>query len=227
MGIIQDIKTALMPRLCTVCRSRLWETERHICSTCLAGLPRLRMEKTDDNGMVRLLWPHVPASNALAVFKYKSSSSVHNIVAKTKSPNGQFMALEMGRLSAYEMLRTGLAPKVDVLVPVPISRKKRRERGFNQALAIAEGISEVTGLPVCDCLACRTAIKQQKTLNREERMLNAKHNFVCSIPEEHRGKRVLLVDDIITTGATLTGCAIAILHDDPTSDINIMTLAKA
>ncbi len=185
------------------------------------------MERTDDNGIVRLLWPHVPASNALSVFKYKHSSSIHNIVAKIKSPNGQYMALEMGRLSAYEMQRTGLTSKVDVLIPVPISRKKKRERGFNQALTLAKGISEVTGLPVCDCLCCRTAMKQQKTLNREERMLNAKHNFVSAIPEKYRGKRVLLVDDIITTGATLTGCAIAILQDDPTSDINIMTLAKA
>ena len=227
MGILQDIKTALTPRLCPVCRSRLWSTERHICSTCLTALPHLNVVRTDDNEMVRLLWPHVPAVNALAVFKYKGSSSLHNIVVKIKSKGGQDMAVEMGRLSAREMQKTGLHSKVDVLVPVPVSRKNKRTRGFNQALMIARGISEITGLPVCDCLSCLSTLKQQKTLNKEERMENARHNFVSALPDEYRGKRILLIDDIFTTGATLTGCALAVLRDDPTAEISVMTLAKA
>lgn len=227
MGIIHDLESLLFPRICPVCRHRMQHTERHMCASCLAYLPRIYIERTDDNEMARLLWPTLSVEHAAALFHYNSRSVYRRLIHKIKRPGGKHLAIWLGRLAAMEMENFCLKEKADVMIPVPLTRKHRWRRGYNQSAAIAQGMSEITGLPVCDCIKCNDRHKEQKRLNADERKKNSVGTFTATIPPQYRGKRILLVDDMFTTGATMTGCALSVLENAPGTRISIFTLTRA
>lgn len=185
------------------------------------------MQRTDDNEMVRKLWPVIPVQHGIAIFRYNRHSPFHRIMTKIKRHGGHDMAYQLGRWAALETKDHKLEEKVDILVPVPITKERLRERGYNQAERIAQGMGEVMGLPVCDCLTCIRPMKAQKNLNAEERIENTKGHFRADIPPQYMGKRFLLVDDVYTTGATTISCAASILEADDMAEISIFTLAKS
>ena len=118
---------------------------------------------------------------------------------------------DMGRLMAYEMQLARFFDGIDVLLPVPLSKKRLRQRGYNQSEMLARGVSEVTGLPVVTKALRREHFQKSQTLlNRQERRENVEGTFILKRPELLEGKHVLLIDDICTTGATLLACGEAL-----------------
>lgn len=150
-----------------------------------------------------------------------------SIIDRIKEHRRQNLAIYMGQFAALETDHLQLKEKTDFLIPAPITKAKLRERGYNQALLIAEGISKVWGTPVLDILKCNEDMKVQKRLSGKERTENAIGKYSASIPEHCKGKRLMIVDDIFTTGATMTGCALALQNEDPEAEISIFTLAEA
>lgn len=216
----------ISPRQCVVCNRRLAVTERSLCSACLLHLPRTLFQyKPDDNPMVQLFWHLTPIRHAVALIHYEPRSEVARLVYSLKYADRPDIGEDMGRLMAHEVRSSHCLDGVDALVPVPLSRKRRRQRGYNQSETLARGISDVTGLPVVDKALRRRHFRQSQTqLSRQERRENVSGMFELKDDSALRNKHVLLIDDVCTTGATLTACAEVLQHVEGIR-ISVLTLA--
>lgn len=219
------MENLMLPRFCPVCSQRLMPSERFLCMACAMDLPRIDLEPINDNAMTRKMWSQVPVAMGTSVIAYRHQSPFHNILINIKYHGATELALEMGRWAAWETMSTNLFEQTDVMVPIPLSRKKMRKRGYNQSLLLCQGIAQVNHLPVKNWLYRFNDENSQTHLSEEERIENTIDAFGANIPVEERGKRILLVDDVFTTGATMTACARAILKSDNTAIINIFTLS--
>lgn len=199
----------LSPRHCVVCGQRLTATERSLCSVCLLHLPRTTYQFTPtDNPMVQLFWHLTPIKRAAALMFYEPHSEVAQLVYDLKYHDRPDIGEDMGRLMANEFQTAHYFDDIDLLLPVPLSRKRKRQRGYNQSELLAIGISDVTGIPVVTKALKRKHFQQSQTqLNRQERRENVSDMFLLTDDSLLKNKHVLLIDDICTTGATLTACA--------------------
>ncbi len=215
----------ISPRQCMVCGERLSPTERSLCSSCLLHLPRTVFQFTPtDNPMAQLFWKLIPIQRAAALIYYEPRSEVAQLVYQLKYGDRPDIGEDMGRLMAKEMQLAGFFDDIDLLLPVPLSRRRQHQRGYNQSECLARGVSDVIGLPVVTkSLRRRHFVKSQTQLSRQERQQNVADMFELRDGRQLEGHHVLLIDDICTTGATLTACAEAI-KDIPGIRISILTL---
>ena len=227
MSILSDLYSLLVPRSCPVCGERLSQGEDFICLACSAQWPRLDIDDVADNAMVRRLWPHFAAVYGASLITYRHHSPFHQILMRIKYQGGAALAEAMGRWGAREFEASPLREWADAVVPVPLSRWRRLRRGYNQAELISRGIAGEYGLPVAKLLRRAEGSTTQTRLSAEQRLENVKGRITAHIPPQWRGKHLLLVDDVMTTGATLTACAQAILADDPQAQISVFTIALA
>ena len=214
----------LAPRLCSACGRRLSLTERTLCVSCNMHLPRTGFQlDAYDNAMARLFWGIIPVERAVALFHYNAGASVSNIIYDLKYHDQPEIGREMGRFVAREFSETGFFDGIDVIVPIPLAKKRQRQRGYNQSLCIAKGISRVTGLPIYDKVVRRTMfVKSQTQMGHWERQENVEGVFELKDASTLRGRHILLVDDVVTTGATMTACARELLK---AGDIKISLLS--
>jgi len=227
MSIFTDLKELLLPRLCPVCGKLLMEGEDVLCAYCAIGLPRHRILNIDDNPLLRMIWDKADVRRATTFLSYNHHSPYHNLIINIKFRGRSDLAFRLGRWAALEATRQGFWEGVDALVPVPLTRRRRWKRGYNQAEMLARGMAEVTGVPVVNLLKRTKNRTPQSRLNGEERLKNAEGIYKAVIPDKWQGKRLVLVDDVMTTGATLGSCAQALLNADKNAEICIFPLAYA
>lgn len=206
----------LAPRFCVVCGRRLSPSEEVICAVCNMHLPRTEFHRTAlDNMMARLFWGIIPVERVAALFYYEAGSETANILYELKYHNHPEIGVAMGRMMGREFSETGFFDGIDLLVPVPLARSRHRHRGYNQSRQIAEGISQVTGLPIYDQVVCRTHFEKSQTqAGRWERQENVADVFEAKNLDEIRGRHILLIDDVVTTGATMVACARELLKSN-------------
>ncbi len=224
---MSDLRELLLPRLCPVCGKLLMQSEDVMCAFCAIGLPRLLTPHVDDNHMLRTVWSKADIKQSTTFIRYNHHSPYHNLVIEFKFHGKSDLAIKLGRWAAMEAQRQDFWQGVDALVPVPLTTWRRLRRGYNQAEKIAQGMSEVTGLPVLNLLRRTKNRKPQSTLKGEARIKNAEGIYKASVPTEWRGKRLVLIDDVMTTGSTLANCALAIQSADKSAEICIFPLCYA
>lgn len=202
----------ISPRQCVVCGERLAPTEHSLCSSCLLHLPRTTYQFTPhDNPMAQLFWHLSPVEKTAALIFYEPHSEVAQLIYDLKYHDRPDIGEDMGRLMAGEMQLARFFDGIDMLLPVPLSRKRLRQRGYNQSEQLAVGISDVTHLPVVTKALRRTHFHQSQTqLSRRERQENVENLFELRNGSMLQDKHVLLIDDICTTGATLLACCDAL-----------------
>lgn len=202
----------IAPRACVVCGCRLSESEEVMCAACNLHLPRTGYEKVAyDNPLNRIFWAKIPIERAASLFFYHAHSASSNILYSLKYRNHPEIGEFMGRMMAVEYQNDGFFEGIDMIVPVPLARKRERQRGYNQSHEIALGVSAVTGIPINDKMVERTSFKGSQThLGRWDRMENVDNSFCLKNADGLIGKHILLIDDVITTGATIIACAKAI-----------------
>lgn len=213
------------PRLCAVCGSRLSVTEHALCSACCLRLPRTGFcLRPYDNPVAQAFWGQADVERAASFFYFEPHSEVSRMIYSLKYKGRPDIGVALGRLAAGEFMSAGFFDGVDVIVPVPLARKRLRERGYNQSAEVAAGVSSLTGIPVDERSVCRKAFKTSQTkLGRWERLGNVSGLFEVRRQERLLGKHVLLVDDVFTTGATVMACASAVAAV-PGTTVSIMTL---
>lgn len=201
------------PRVCAACGRRLAPTEQVVCASCNMQLPRTGFQSSaKDNIMARLFWGIIPVERAAALFYYEAGSRTASILYDLKYHDHPEIGVTMGRMMAREFGEAGFFRGIDVIVPIPLARSRQRHRGYNQSRELARGISQTTGLPVYDKVVRRTRfLKSQTQMGRQERQENVADVFEAKDLAALRGRHVLLVDDVVTTGATMVACAREIL----------------
>ena len=227
MSLLTDLKELLLPRTCPVCGKLLMAGEDVLCAFCAIGLPRYRILHIDDNPLLRMVWDRADVRRATTLLTYNHNSPYHNLIISFKFHGMSNLAIKLGKWAALEAEKQGFWEGADALVPVPLTWWRCWRRGYNQAEMLARGMSEVTGLPVVNLLKRTKNRKPQSRLRGEARLKNAEGIYKAAIPNEWRGKRLVLVDDVMTTGATLGSCAKALLDADKSAQICIFPLAYA
>ena len=174
--------------------------------------------------MDQLFWGQLSVERAAALMFYEPHSEMAQLVYQLKYGQRPDIGEDMGRLMAREMSLGDFFNGIDALVPVPLTRKRHRQRGYNQSEMLARGISDVTGIPVITEAVSRELFQQSQTsLSRRERQENVEGVFVLRHPQLLEGKHILLIDDICTTGATLMACG-KVLHNIERVSISMLTL---
>lgn len=202
----------ISPRPCVVCGQRLSISERSICTRCYLHLPRTTYQFTPyDNPMAQLFWGLAPIDRAVAFFFYEPHSEVAQLVYDLKYADHPDIGEDIGRMMAEEMKMADYFAGVDYLLPVPLSRRRMRQRGYNQSEMICRGIREVTGISIITKVLRRKHFKQSQTaLMRHQRQENVADMFELCDATNLVGKHILLVDDVCTTGSTLIACTTAL-----------------
>lgn len=191
----------LFPRLCVVCGDVLVSGERFMCTRCLCGMP---LNVGADEGADEKMKEILGAEHLFWLFTYDRESDFHRLVYAIKYKSKRELGVWAGQMLGT---RIGAGHGIDCVVPVPLHPAREKERGFNQSLAIGTGIAGVLGVKVePDVLGRVVNTCSQTGLSRGERADNVKKAFILKDAERLRGCHVLLVDDVLTSGATTKAC---------------------
>jgi ComF family protein len=198
----------IAPRTCVVCGKRLSIEEECICTVCNFRLPRTNFaQDAYENEMAKLFWGRIPIERCTALMYYHSHAQSANIVYDLKYHNKPEVGNMIGRMMAQEFLQEQFFDDIDIIIPLPLAPERERYRGYNQSFMLAQGINEVTGLPiVSDVVIRKKFIDSQTEKDRWTRLENVEGVFELVCGEKIQGKHILLVDDVVTTGATICSC---------------------
>ncbi len=225
--IIDNILHFFFPNLCVVCDCRLNELEQHICLSCIESLPRTHYHKQEENRLEHYLGGKFIFHRAAAFCYFYKTGGVQKIVHELKYRNNPELAVYMGKLYGNQLKDSQFLNDVDYLIPIPLHPKRLKQRGYNQAEEICKGISEVTGIPISSTSIVRTINNPSQTSHsKTERLKNVEGIFATTNNPILKGKKVLLVDDVITTGATIEAIA-KCFDEDETPIINIAAIGIA
>lgn len=219
-----DIVNLFYPRLCILCSRPLIKGEEQICLHCLARLPYIRYES--QQRVDSWFAGKSEIQYARAYLHYEKGSSVQRLIHDLKYHGNKELAYLLGRW-AFLRLQAEQSPlcQAEILLPIPLHPKKKRQRGYNQAEWIAKGIASVLSIPI-DTTSIVRQVKTNTQTRRHiyERWTNMEEVFTLISDEALKGKRVLLVDDVLTTGATFNSCASVV---DGIAEIRLMAFALA
>lgn len=213
MSIIQDLTHGLShmfyPRLCEGCSKPLLAEEEVLCLNCsIYNLPRTAYHHIPENETFMRFAGRVNIKQATSLAYFTAEGLLQHLLHSLKYDGKKEIGTYLGRQLAYDLQQTGWSNGIDAIIPVPLHPKKEAERGFNQSLIIAEGMQDVLAIPVYDKMVRRTRFTETQTQkNREQRMENMLGAFEVITPTEAKNKHILIIDDVLTTGATLEACA--------------------
>lgn len=218
----------LFPRCCVVCGSPLSRGEECLCTCCNINLPRTGFHLRKDNPVECLFWGRILGLKRASSFLfYRKGSDFRRILHMLKYGGYKELGEVMGRYMSAELSSGEFFDGVDMIIPVPLHRKKQKLRGYNQSEWIARGIASVTGIPLCaECMIREKNTETQTRKSTFERWENVEGIFRLCDTVHFEGKHVLLVDDVLTTGATTVACASAFAGVSGIR-ISVLTLAVA
>ena len=202
-----NLLNLFVPDSCHFCGKMLVSGERSLCLMCQSKLPRVRGE-CHDNLAEHRVFGRVPYEHGASFCFYRSGGDFASLIAKAKYNDKPWINYDLAKLFAAELSVHGWPFDIDIIIPVPIHMLRRLKRGYNQSEPIAEALGEVWHLPVeKHCLKKAKYTSSQVSHGREQRLDAMEGTFRLENIEQLRGKHVLLVDDVLTTGATLEACA--------------------
>lgn len=224
LGAATDV---VLPRICPVCGQTLDGDEAWLCRKCLAGLPRTRYEEVPFNSMEQHFAGKVPIERATAYFFYEKGSPYASILHDIKYHGIPTMGRWLTSRAVQDMAASHFFDGIDVVTAVPLHRSRLAHRGYNQSKYLACGIADSLNIPYVEALKAVRPHTTQTHKGALERWHNIQDNYVLKKDADQlAGKHILLVDDVVTTGSTLTVCAI-LLKSIPNVKVSLFTLAAA
>ena len=225
--LLNYLTELLFPRLCVVCGDRLIDQEHFICLRCLHHIPRTNFHLEPDNPVARLFYGRVNIQYATAFFYFNKGSKYQTLLHSLKYKGMKELGEEMGKHLGIDLMQSPGFSSVDIICPVPLHPSKEKKRGYNQSWWIASGIAKQMNKELsANNLRRITATESQTRKSRFERFQNVEGIFELTNPTAFNDKHILLVDDVVTTGATIEACAEAILSVSG-ARVSIVTLATA
>jgi ComF family protein len=224
---LADFVSLLFPELCAACRESLMANEHLICTACRYNLPFTNFHLHPDNIVARQFWGKMPLEAAYAMCYFTKGGSIQNLMHQFKYKGMQQIGNLLGNIAGSQLINNLIFADVDIIIPVPLHKKRMRQRGYNQSACFAEGLAPLLNATVeIDNLIRTTATETQTHKSRFARFENMREVFAIKHPERLIDKRVLLVDDIVTTGSTLEACGSHLLKV-PGLKLSIATIAYA
>lgn len=214
MQWIIDFLMFFFPSNCLVCGKRLYAPAAVLCFECELEMPKTGFRDQPDNPVNKIFWGRVPVCSATSLFRFEKGSVYQSLLHNLKYRGDRNAGLYLGRLLGQELVHTSFS-QCDLMIPVPLHRKRLNQRGYNQSEIIARGASEITGIPVLSNLIERKQnTRSQTSMNRQDRFDNMAAAFMIrNSSVDLTEKKVLLIDDVVTTGATLEACSLVLIEN--------------
>ena len=211
--IFFDLISLVYPRYCFACADGLVKGEEILCTKCIHNLPRTGYHSYKENPLYKRLYGRIPVQAAFAFLLFKKGGSVQQIMHAFKYNNHPEIGQVIGRVYGEELYRSGFSGQFDTILPVPLHPLKHKRRGYNQSEEFAKGLSETLQVPWTSGVLHRLVMTDTQTKKSKlKRWQNVNEVFTVLDKDAIKGKRILLVDDVITTGATVEACALALIH---------------
>lgn len=212
--MIKEFVELFFPNLCIACNNNLLKQEEFLCTRCLYELPQTDYHKFPENNLVKAFWGRVPLQHAFAFLYFRKKGAVKSLLHSLKYAGGKEVTVFLGRYYGQKLADAGIT--FDAVVAIPLHPDKLRKRGYNQSACFAEGLAQSMGMDDLSFAVERTvATETQTKKDRFERWQNVGGVFKISDAAELTNKRLLVVDDVITTGATIEGLCKVILAEVP------------
>ena len=210
----EDLINLLFPELCNGCGKLLYHGEKDICTKCLFDLPYTDFHLYQDNPVAKQLWGRISVNAAMAMLYFKKGTKVQNLMHGLKYDGKTEVGITLGKLLAKKLNESEFYADIDLIIPVPLHQKKMRTRGYNQSEYIATGLAEELNISVSTKYLLRDKSTESQTKKaRYTRYENMQDVFSVIKAEELVEKHILLVDDVVTTGATLEACGNILLNN--------------
>ena len=228
---IKEIKESILhvvfPHVCDGCGSDLLNIESRLCIRCIASLPETNFEQHAGNPVEKLFWGRMQIINAAAHFYFTKESLMQHLMHQFKYKGNKDLGLQLGRMMGNDLISSGRFNDIDALIPLPLFPSKEKKRGYNQATVLCDGIAEILSLPVLTNVIIRPQHTETQTKKgRIERWKNIEGKFLMKDPKAIQNKHLLLVDDVVTTGATLEACGNELLSAENVK-LSLATLCVA
>jgi ComF family protein len=215
------------PHTCCGCGSDLLPSNALLCGQCIVQLPHTRFAPMANNAVEKMFTGRLPLQAAYAQLYFTKDGLVQHLIHQLKYKGNTDIGLYLGRLMGQTVLDTARFHLIDALVPLPMYAAKERQRGYNQATILCRGMAEVLQVPIDTQHIIRQRHTQTQTRKqRTGRWQNVEGSFAVTNPAALAGKHLLLVDDVVTTGATLDACG-HVIRQVPGTTLSIASLAYA
>lgn len=225
--MFKDILQLVFPNLCINCHQSLVLNERHLCLRCQLELPETQYHLQKDNGIEKSLWGKIPFERAFSFLYFNQAGITQKILHELKYKGNEDLAVFLGKIYGQRLLASQAANNLDGIMAIPLHPIKFRKRGYNQSQAFSFGLSEVLGIPDLSSMLLRNKNTETQTQkSRFERWDNVKNVFKLKNPETLNNKHILIVDDVITTGATIESCIKEIIEKSDCK-LSIASIAHA
>lgn len=209
--ILSEIYDFFLPRICPCCEKKLGLSEKMVCADCLRKLSSVKDERLELEFEKKFCSKKI-ISGFRSVYIFEKDTEIQNVIHALKYENRFKIGLFLGDILGKRIKEEMANWQINAIIPVPLHKLKRAERGYNQSLYIAEGLSKRTNIPVLNDAVKRKRFTQSQTkLNLSEREKNVKDAFSIRRPDKIQSKNILLIDDVITTGATINECGSVLL----------------
>jgi ComF family protein len=220
-----DFLDLIFPRNCPQCGRSLFDFEQCLCTICQGSLPVANFHlRHYDNELTSKIQGLTKVNRAMAYLRFSKKGKSQKLLHQLKYRNKPEIGMELGRLYGLLLSQNGFLKEWDVIVPVPLHPMKQKRRGYNQSEKFALGLSNLLKVRVGDFLERKKFTETQTKKNRLERLENVEEVFELKQGENISGMRILLVDDVITTGATLCACSNVLLSNGA-KHVDLATIA--
>ena len=227
MKLLTHLINLFYPRVCAACGNLLMSKEETVCLSCRYLLPKTLYEKNADNPLAQMFYGQIDFHAVTAEFFFSKTGKVQHLLHQLKYEGNKDAGFFLGQQLGESIKEAELFQEIDYIIPIPLHPKKEHIRGYNQSHVIAQGVEDVTEIPIMkDCLYRKVFTSTQTKKSREERWDNVKDIFDIKNGERLKGQHVLLIDDVLTTGATLMAAG-KTLSQIPDIKISVATAACA
>ena len=208
----------LYPQICFGCGTDQVEKNMPLCNPCIHDLPFTDFFSINENPVEKIFWGRVPVQHAGALLFFTKDSLVQTLMTQLKYHHNKKVGILFGQLMGQAIAAEKKFEQIDLLIPIPILPSKINSRGYNQSQVIAMGIQQVWNRPIFgDVLTKKNWSNSQTKKDREARLQQVPDLFTLNHPNSIEGKNLLLVDDVLTTGATLEAAIATLMAGSPAS----------
>ena len=227
MKWVNHLIDIIYPKTCEACGEPLLGGEKLICTQCLVNLPLTNAHLKSNEFLERRFRGKVSVSHTLAYVRFSKKGIVQRLLHQLKYKNKPELGVFLGELYGRNLKAVGFDKNIDLIIGVPLHIQKEKQRGYNQANCIAEGLSKALEVPY-DATTARKVVNTdtQTKKSRFERFMNVKDAFEITDKEKVKNKRIAIVDDVLTTGSTIESFANT-LSECGCTEISVITIAVA
>lgn len=223
--ILDDVLSLVFPRLCMLCNAQVQKGDQ-LCLSCETGLPKTDYHTLRENPITEKFYGRVKVEFGAAFYLFGVGNKTKELIHHLKYKNKPQLGYYMGLMYADALQKSDVFPAIDAIIPVPLHPIKLHQRGYNQSERIGKGLSDHLGIPLDTTSLLRKEYTETQTRkSRITRMENVKSAFKLHRADQLKGKHILIVDDVLTTGATIEACALTLLNSVPDLKISVLTMA--